>query len=124
MRRGLGRGRRGPSLLGSVARTALIAGTASSVAGRVSENRQSAVQERQERAEAQQQLAELQQQARIDAHVAAALERQQPAQAPVAAAAASPDELITQLTRLGELRDAGLLTDDEFATQKSRILGT
>jgi hypothetical protein len=98
---------------------------ATSVAERVSENRQTAARERHERAEAQQQLAQLQQQARIDAQVAAALQRQQPAQAPVAApSAVSTDDLITQLARLGELRDAGVLTDDEFAAQKARVLGT
>jgi hypothetical protein len=33
------------------------------------------------------------------------------------------DEIYARVTRLGELRGAGLLTDEEFATQKSRLLG-
>lgn len=94
MRRGLGRGRRGPGLLGTAARTAVIAGTATSVAGRVSANQQ------------------------------AAARSTPPAAAPPAAAPPSlgTDDMIAQLTRLGELRSAGVLTDEEFAAQKARIL--
>jgi hypothetical protein len=46
----------------------------------------------------------------------------QPAQAapPPAAPAADP---IEQLKELGELRDQGVLTDEEFAAQKAKILG-
>lgn len=57
----------------------------------------------------------------------------QAAPAPVAAppppAAAVPavpvdtDEMLNQLERLGKLREAGVLTDAEFAAQKARILG-
>ena len=45
----------------------------------------------------------------------------QPA-APAPAAAAAPDP-IEQLRRLGELRDAGILTEEEFAAQKAKLLG-
>lgn len=38
-------------------------------------------------------------------------------------ASASTDELISQLERLGKLRDSGVLTDAEFAAQKARLLG-
>jgi hypothetical protein len=31
--------------------------------------------------------------------------------------------MVEQLRRLGELRDAGILTEDEFAAQKAKILG-
>jgi hypothetical protein len=89
MRRGFGRGRRGPGLLGTVARTAVVAGTATAVAGRVDAAQQAAVQRQQEGA---------------------------------AAARPSVDELHAQLTKLGELRTAGLLTDAEFAEQKARLL--
>jgi hypothetical protein len=90
VRRGRGRGRRGPGLLGTMARTAVVVGTASAVSGRVAEA----------------------QQARATA------------QEPAAAESATPsvDELYAQLTKLGELRTAGLLTDDEFAAQKARLL--
>jgi Short C-terminal domain len=37
--------------------------------------------------------------------------------------AASTDELLVQLERLGKLRDSGVLTEAEFQTQKARILG-
>jgi len=92
MRRGLG-GRRGrPSLLGTAARTAVIAGTATAVSGRVA-GRQQAAQ--------QQQAAP------------------PPAPAP---AALSTDDVITQLTKLAELRAANVLTTEEFEVQKARIL--
>lgn len=47
-----------------------------------------------------------------------------PAAAPVTAAAAplATDELLNQLERLGKLRDSGVLTEAEFATQKARLL--
>jgi hypothetical protein len=32
--------------------------------------------------------------------------------------------MIERLQKLGELRDSGVLTDEEFAAQKARILGT
>ena len=43
---------------------------------------------------------------------------------PFPAAAPPPQlDLADQLKKLGELRDAGLLTDEEFAAQKAKILG-
>ena len=50
----------------------------------------------------------------------------QSAPAPAAAepqAPVSTDDMITQLERLGRLRDSGVLTDAEFAAQKVRLLG-
>ena len=38
-------------------------------------------------------------------------------------AAPSVDDLYTQLTKLGELRERGLLTEAEFGQQKARLLG-
>lgn len=46
--------------------------------------------------------------------------------APVAAAPiAQPaeDQLVTQLRQLGELRDSGILTEDEFTAKKAKLLG-
>lgn len=40
-----------------------------------------------------------------------------------AAAAAPPADLLSQLERLGQLRDQGILTEAEFAAQKARLLG-
>lgn len=91
MRRGFGRARRGPGLIATAARTAVIAGTATSVSGRVAARQQAA---------------------------AAAPEGLVAAPEPVT------EDVVTQITRLGELVTAGLLTDEEFAVQKARILGT
>ncbi len=81
-----------PGLLRGVARTAVIAGTATSVSNRVS-RRQG------------ERWAEQEQQ-----------------QAP-AAPAGGGDNVIDQLKQLGELRDSGVLTEEEFAAQKAKLLG-
>jgi hypothetical protein len=95
----LGRGRRGPGLLGTAARTAVIAGTATAVSGRVAAAQQA-----------------------FPPPVPAARQPEpQPAAAPVSAPV-SVDDLHAQLTKLGELRQSGLLTEEEFATYKARLL--
>jgi membrane protease subunit (stomatin/prohibitin family) len=83
-----------PRLLRGVARTAVVAGTAAGVAGRV--------QHRQQQRWAQQDYEQAQ------------------AAAPPPAAAADP---IAQLKELGELHQSGVLTDEEFAAQKAKLLG-
>jgi imidazolonepropionase-like amidohydrolase len=96
-----------PGLFGTMARTAMIAGTATAVANRVT---QAQVAGAQQRAAAEQ--------ARVDGAVQAA---------PVASAPASTglsDESIARLQKLAELQKAGVLTPEEFATQKARILGS
>lgn len=120
MRRRLGRGRGGPGLLGTMARTAVVAGTASAVAGKVSAGQEAAARREHQAAHDRQQLEEMRLQARVDAQVADAVQR---AGAPAAAPAMSVDDLHAQLTKLGELRSAGLLTDEEFDRQKARLLG-
>ena len=92
-----------PRLIGTVARTAVIAGTATAVSG--------GVQRRQaERAE-QQQVAAQQQAAPA------------PAPAPLAAEpAAAESSMIDQLKELAALKDQGILTDEEFAAQKAKVL--
>ena len=45
-----------------------------------------------------------------------------PAAAAPAAAAAGTSDMLDQLAKLGELRDNGVLTEDEFAVQKAKIL--
>jgi len=42
---------------------------------------------------------------------------------PAPAAPAPAADPIAQLKELGELRDSGVLTDEEFAAQKAKILG-
>ena len=84
-----------PGLLRAAARTAVIAGTATSVSNRVSR--------RQGERWAQQEA---------------------PPQEPPPPQAAPPaPDPIAQLKELGELRSQGVLTDEEFAQQKARLLG-
>ena len=90
-----------PGLLRGVARTAVIAGTATSVSNRVSKRQG----ERWAQQEAQQ---------------------QQQAAPPPPAAAAPPagGSPIEQLKELGELKAQGILTEEEFAAQKAELLGS
>lgn len=93
-------------LVRGMARTAVVAGTATAVSNRVS-RRQADRWSTQADAEAYQQ----QQQAYAAA----------PPPAPAPAPAAAPDTM-TQLKELGELKAAGILTEEEFAAQKAKIL--
>jgi len=87
-----------PSILGSAVRTAgrtaIIAGTATAVSGKVAAKQAGAA--------------------------APPPEAAAPAAAPPAGLSA---EAMEQLKKLAELNKAGILTDEEFATQKARILG-
>jgi hypothetical protein len=87
-----------PGLLRGVARTAVIAGTATHVSNNVS-RRQTA------------RWAEQNPQQQYD---------EAPPQAPPPAAAPDP---IAQLKELAALRDSGALTEEEFAEQKAKLLG-
>jgi len=42
---------------------------------------------------------------------------------PAASQAAASNDTVEQLTKLAALRDQGVLTDEEFAAQKAKILG-
>jgi len=135
-RRGMGRPmvvpvRRGrPGLMGTMARTAVVAGTATAVAGGVSRHAaQNAAQEQQAAAYQQQQEA-AKQQAMADqaasqaaAQTAAQFQTTQAAAQPVAAPEASPDDRMDKIKELGEMKSQGLLTEEEFAAEKARILG-
>jgi Short C-terminal domain len=101
-----------PGLLRGVARTAAIAGTATAVSNRVSRrqaNRWAAQEEQQYQAQAYQQQA-YQQQAY----------QQQPQYEP---APQPQQDMVQQLKDLAALKDQGVLTEEEFAAQKARILG-
>jgi Short C-terminal domain len=52
------------------------------------------------------------------------LQTQQAAAPPPAPAGGMSDDTINQLKQLGELKDQGILTDDEFEAQKQKLLGT
>ena len=96
-----------PGLLRGIGRTAVIAGTATAVSNRVSRrqyNRWASQDEQQY--------------------------EQAPEQAPAPAAAAAPapaapstDDKIEQLKQLADLHTQGILTDEEFANEKAKILG-
>jgi hypothetical protein len=117
------RGRRGrPGLAGTMARTAVIAGTATAVSGSV-RNKQAAAAP----PSAEDQAAAAQQAADAQAYQQQLAQQQQAAAAPPAAPAApapsAGDDIITQLERLGALHSQGVLTDDEFGAAKAKLLG-
>ena len=107
--------RRGGGLVRTVGRTAVVAGTASAVAGGVNRRQQRKYDEKR-----QEDLAT--QQAAYDQGVADAQASAPPA-APAAAPAGDQNDVIAQLTQLGQLRDQGILTDAEFEAQKAKLLG-
>ena len=83
-----------PGLLRGMARTAVIAGTATAVSNNVSRR-----QAQRWNAEQEQEVA------------------QQPQQAP------QEDDLSVQLQQLAQLKDQGILTQEEFDAKKKQILG-
>jgi hypothetical protein len=89
-----------PGLLRGVARTAVIAGTATAVSNRVSR--------RQANRWASQ-----------DANAHQDYYAQPP---PQASSSGGEEDRLAQLKELGELRASGVLTDAEFEAQKARIL--
>jgi multidrug resistance efflux pump len=124
MRRRIGR----PGLVGTMARTAVVAGTATAVVGGMNRRQDTKAQAAADQQDAQQaayeaqaEVAEMQQQmAAMQAQQAAA----QPAPAPATAApAAGGDDLNSQLERLSGLHQSGVLSDDEFAAAKAKLLG-
>ena len=98
-----------PGLIGAMARTAVVAGTATAVSNRVS-RRQA------ERWAREDQSAYYAEPAYAQPVYAA------PAAAPAPAPAPAADPL-EQLAKLGQLRDSGILTEQEFEAQKAKILG-
>ena len=92
-----------PGLIRGVARTAVIAGTATTVSNRVS-RRQAGKWAEQDAQTAQQ---------------------QQPMAPPPAPAPAGGgmDDKLAQLEKLGQLKAQGVLTDAEFEAQKAKLLG-
>ncbi len=108
-----------PGLLRGVARTAVVAGTATAVSGRVQRRQAEKYADRDaqiyaEREQAYQQQTAPQQQYAPPPPAA-------PAPAP---AAAGESDMIQQLKDLADLHSQGILTDDEFAAQKAKILGS
>jgi hypothetical protein len=98
-----------------VARTAVVAGTASAVSGRVQRRQAERFADRDAQIYAQRQQAYQQQVAPMNPP---------PPAPPPAAAPVSQADKIEQLKQLGELKAQGVLTDDEFAAEKAKILAT
>ncbi len=97
-------------LIGGMARTAVVAGTATAVSNRVSRR----------------QAGRWNQQAQAEAYQEQQYQQPPPQQvvyaAPPPPAATSSDDLIEQLQKLGALRDQGILTAAEFDAQKAKLL--
>ncbi len=110
--------RRGrPGLVGTMARTAVVAGTANAVVGgmnrkRAASDQEAAQQQAADQAafESQAQIAELQTQ----------LDQMQSAQAQPAAA--PQDDMMAKIKQLADLHTAGVLSDEEFAAAKAKLL--
>lgn len=92
-------------LLGSVAKTAVVAGTAQATRNAV--NRRGAEKNVRAYSEAADEVQGQQ------------IEYTQPQQS----ASAPQEDMISQLERLGALKDQGILTEEEFQSQKAKILG-
>jgi hypothetical protein len=102
-------------LIGGMARTAVVAGTATAVSNRVSRRQANRWAEKDQSAQ--------------DAADAEAYRQQQeyaqqaPPPPPQPAAPAQTD-VVGQLQKLGELKAAGIPTEEEFAAQKAKILAS
>ena len=111
------RRRGGAGVIGTVARTAVIAGTATAVSNKVTQRQynKAATQQQQQMADE----AAFSNQAEI-----AQMEAQMQAmQAQQMQAAASPPDLTAKLQQLAEMKAAGVLSDEEFAAAKAKLLG-
>lgn len=111
-----------PGLIGMAARTAVVAGTATAVTGSMQRHQQQKAQDQweQEQYEAQQQQAQMQAAAQQAAAQQAAAQQAAP---PPAAAAAPGGDLMAQLQQLATMHTQGLLSDEEFAAAKAKLLG-
>ena len=118
--------RRGrPGLVGTMARTAVVAGTATAVSGGMQRRQAGKAQAAYEQDAANQ--AAYDSQAQL-ADMQAQMNAMQTQQAPVPAAAPPPaaapaDDTMAQLKQLADMKTSGLLTDEEFAAAKAKLLG-
>ena len=101
-------------------RTAVIAGTATAVSGGMQRHSASKQQEAYEQDAANQAAYESQAQL---ADMQAQMDAMKAQQAPPAAPAAPADDTMAQLKQLADMKTSGLLTDEEFAAAKAKLLG-
>lgn len=103
-----------PGLIGTMARTAVVAGTAGAVVGGMSSRRQPKEQAAMEQQAANQAVYEAQSQmADLQAHLAA--QRSAPK------APEQVEDMTAKLGELAELHRSGVLTDEEFAAAKAKL---
>ena len=107
-------------LIGGMARTAVVAGTATTVSNRVSRRQANRWSKKDQAAYAEQQP---QQQYAQPAPQYAQPAPQYVQAAPPPPAAPPADDMFEKLRQLAELKDQGILTEEEFAAQKARVLG-
>jgi Short C-terminal domain len=112
-----------PGLIRGVARTAVIAGTATAVSGRV-QRRQAEKYTNRDAQIAADRNAAYQQDMGYDQPAPQQYAQPAPPQYAPAPAPEAPsqEDVINQLKQLGELHASGVLTDDEFAAQKAKLL--
>ena len=111
-------------LLRGIARTAVVAGTASAVSGRVQRRQANKFAEKDAATAAKQQEAYDAQMAQQQPPPPEYQQAPPPPPPPPAPAGGITDEAIEQLKQLGALKEQGILTEEEFVAQKAKILGT
>ena len=109
-------------LIGGIARTAVVAGTATAVSNRVSRRQGNRWAEKDQQAQDAADADAYRQQQ--DDQQQGSPPQQGYAPPPQQAAAPSQEDTISQLQKLGELKAAGVLTEEEFAAQKAKVLGS
>ena len=110
-----------PGLVGTMARTAVVAGTATAVVGGMSKHSAGKQQQAADAAAYQQEQQQAQMQAMAQ-QAAAEQAAAQAAAAPPPPAAAPANDLTSQLQQLATLKEQGILSDDEFAAAKAKLL--
>ena len=105
-----------PGLIRGVARTAVVAGTATAVSNNVSRRQAGRWAEKEQQAQANAYAQQQYQQAQYAQQQAAA------APPPPAPAAAPQVDLVGELQKLAELKAAGILSDAEFEAAKAKLL--
>ena len=114
-------------LLRGIGRTAVVAGTASAVSGRVQRRQANKFAEKDAATAAKQQeaydaqMAQQQPPAYQQAPPPPVYQQAPPPPAPAAGGISNED--LEQLKQLGALKEQGILTDEEFAAQKAKVLG-
>ena len=101
-------------LIGGIARTAVIAGTATAVSNNVSRRQANRWAQQEQTAQPAPTYAQPQYQQP---------QPQYQAPPPPQPAAAATYDVYEQIRKLGELKQSGILTDEEFASKKAQLLG-